>query len=156
MTDLNHELPAIGFLADVSAEHRAFLATYGRFLRPQAGTELITEGAEQESLYIILSGTIHIVTETQQRNMLLARLGAGDSIGEINLFDPAKASATAVCREPGLIWSLSRSELESFVAADAQAGLEVLKHLLALMARRIRAMNDKLVAARELVSLHLP
>ncbi len=41
MTDLNHELPAIGFLAGVSAEHRAFLATHGRFLHPRHGEELI-------------------------------------------------------------------------------------------------------------------
>jgi len=37
---------------------------------------------------------------------LLASLKEGDSIGEINLFDPATASATAVARSPSLICAL--------------------------------------------------
>jgi CRP-like cAMP-binding protein len=156
MTDLNHELPAIGFLAEVADEHRAFLATYGRFLRPKQGDVLIQSGADQESLYFILSGTVHIVAECQQRNILLASLKEGESIGETNLFDPAKASATAVCREPRLIWALSRQELDSFLQADSAAGEAVLKGLLCLMARRIRNMNEKLALVMQQGSLLHP
>lgn len=38
------ELPAIGFLAEVSPEFRAFLACFCRFLRPKSGDTLIKEG----------------------------------------------------------------------------------------------------------------
>ena len=82
------ELPAVGFLADVSSEHRAFLACFGKFIRPQPDDVLIKEGDPQESLYMILSGTLHIISENAGRQMLLASLGEGDSFGEVNLFDP--------------------------------------------------------------------
>lgn len=154
MSDLTHELPAIGFLAEVPAEHRAFLAGYGRFLRPQPGEVLIAAGAEQDALFVILSGSVHIVSDAGGRQLLLAALGAGDSIGEINLFDPATASATAVCRTPALVWSMSRAELRSFLEVDPAAAVAVLDGLLAMMARRIRSMNDKLATAEQRTALH--
>lgn len=154
MTDLTHELPAIGFLAEVPAEHRTFLAGYGRFLRPQPGDVLIAAGAEQDSLFVILSGAFHIVSDAGGRQLLLAALESGDSIGEINLFDPASASATAVCRAPGLVWSMSREELRSFLEADPAAAVAVLEGLLAMMAKRIRSMNDKLATAEQRTALH--
>ncbi|MBN8460119.1 MAG: cyclic nucleotide-binding domain-containing protein [Verrucomicrobia bacterium] len=154
MSNLQQELPAIGFLAEVSSEHRSFLATFGRFLRPQSGEVLIAAGEPQDSLYVILSGSVHITSEVNGRPMLLASLSGGDSIGEINLFDPATASATAICRTAGLVWALSHQELDEFVADDPEAGVSVLRGLLAEMARRIRGMNDKLATAEQRASMH--
>ena len=148
------ELPAIGFLAEISAEHRAFLACFGRFLRPNNGDVLIQAGERQDCLYIILSGTLHIVANSAGRHVLLATLGSGDSLGEINLFDPDKASATAIARSNGLVWALSREELDGFLAADPMAGVDVLRGLLRQGSKRIRAMNDKLAAVEERASLH--
>ena len=148
------ELPAIGFLADVSAEHRSFLACFGRFLRPESGDVLITEGERQEALYVILSGSLHIVSAATDREMLLATLGAGDSIGEINLFDPATASATAIFRSSGFVWALSREELDAFQDADPAAAVSVLRGLLRQVSKRIRSMNEKLATAEHKASFH--
>ena len=148
------ELPAVGFLSGVSAEHRGFLACFGKFLRPRSGDILISEGDAQESLYLILSGTLHIVASVDDRPVLLAAFGEGDSIGEINLFDPATASATAIVRSGGVIWSLSRDELNAFLAADPGAAVSVMRGLLRQVAKRIRSMNEKLVTAEQRASLH--
>jgi CRP-like cAMP-binding protein len=148
------ELPAIGFLADVSSEHRSFLACFGRFLRPRNGDVLIAEGDRQESLYLILTGTLHIVACTAERQTLLATLGVGDSIGEINLFDPATASATAIFRSDGLVWALSREELDASLEADPAAAVSVLRGLLRQVSKRIRHMNEKLVTVEQKSWLH--
>ncbi len=148
-----NELPAVGFLSDVSSEHREFLACFGKFLRPESGEILILEGAAQESLYVILAGTLHVVESHTERPILLAAFGVGDSIGEINLFDPATASATAIMRSSGLVWSLSREELEAFLEADPAAGVSVMRGLLRQVAKRIRSMNDKLASAEQRASI---
>lgn len=147
------ELPAFGFLSDVSSEHRAFLACFGKFMRPESGEVLINEGDAQESLYVILSGTLHIVASHAERPTLLAAFGEGDSIGEINLFDPATASATAVVRSSSLIWTISREELNAFLEADPAAGVSVMKGLLRQVAQRIRSMNEKLATAEQRASI---
>ena len=146
------ELPAVGFLADVSPEYRAFLACFGRFLRPKSGDLLIKEGDPQESLYMILSGKLHIISEGADRQMLLAALGEGDSFGEVNLFDPGTASASAVFRSDGLVWVLSRDELKTFLEADPAAGVSVLHGLLHQASSRIRQMNEKLADAEQRAS----
>lgn len=148
------QLPAIGFLSEVSTEHRAFLACFGRFLRPQAGDVLIKEGDDQESLYMILTGTLHIVSSGADRQMLLASLGEGDCFGEVNLFDPGTASASAVFRSSGLVWVLSREELKAFLEADTAAGVAVLQGLLHQASSRIRHMNEKLADAEQRASFH--
>ena len=148
------ELPALGFLSEISAEHRSFLACFGRFLRPNTGDVLIQAGDSQECLYVILSGILHIVASSGDRQVLLATLGGGDSIGEINLFDPDKASATAIARSSGLVWTLSRDELDGFLTADPVAGVAVLRGLLRQLSKRIRNMNDKLATVEERTALH--
>ena len=148
------ELPAIGFLAKVSPEHRAFLACFGRFIRPQTDEVLIKQGDTQESLYMILAGTLHIITTADGRPMLLATLGEGDSFGEVNLFDPGTASASAVFRSSGVVWVLSRDELKAFLEADPAAGVAVLQGLLHQAASRIRHMNEKLADAEQRASFH--
>lgn len=149
-----NELPGIGFLADVSSEHRGFLACFGRFLRPQSGDVLIKEGEAQDSLYLILSGTLHVMAEVDGRQILLASFGQGESLGEVNLFDPATASATAIMRSPGVVWVLSRAELGTFLDSDPQAGVEVSKGLLKMLAHRIRSMNEKLASSEHRASMH--
>ncbi|MCX6874276.1 MAG: cyclic nucleotide-binding domain-containing protein [Verrucomicrobia bacterium] len=148
------ELPAIGFLAEVPHEHRVFLACFGKFHRPQNGDVLIAEGDCQDSLYVILAGTQHIVYSVAGRQVLVATLGEGDSMGEINLFDPSKASATAISRGSGFVWSLSREELNAFQEADPVAAVAVLRGLLREVSRRIRNMNDKLASAEVRASFH--
>jgi CRP-like cAMP-binding protein len=148
------ELPGVGFLSEVSSEHRGFLACFGKFLRPRSGEVLIAEGDSQDSLYLILAGTLHVVASVEERPVLLASFGEGDSIGEVNLFDPATASATAVMRSEGLVWSLSRDELDAFLASDPEAGISVMRGLLRQVSRRIRSMNEKLVTAEQRASFH--
>ena len=148
------ELPATGFLAEVSHEHRSFLACFGKFHRPHNGDVVIKEGDCQDSLYVIISGSMHIVYSVAGRQVLVATLGEGDSMGEINLFDPATASATAIARGPGFIWSLARDEMDAFLEADPVAGVIILRSLLRQVAKRMRSMNDKLASAEVRASFH--
>jgi len=148
------ELPAIGFLSEVDASHREFLASFGSFVRPHSGESLIEEGKAQENLYLIISGVLHVVASAGGRNLLVATLGAGDSLGEVNVFDPdaANASASVIARSECLIWQISASELEGFFESDAEAGVAFMKGLLRLVGHRIRAMNSKLAESEEKAS----
>lgn len=148
------ELPAIGFLADVESSHRAFLASYGRFVRPTSGEIFIEEGKPQNSIYLILSGLVHVVTSATDRPILIAQLGAGDSLGEINIFDPATASATVIARSECLIWCFSAEELDSFYEADPAAGLAFTKGLLKISCKRIRGLITKLAESQEISAIH--
>ena len=144
------EIPAVGFLAEVSAEHRAFLTGFGKFHRRTRGEVFIHEGSPQESLGLVLAGELHVLTALDSHPLLLAEIGVGDMIGEINIFDPASASATVIARSDCLVWSLSRRELAGLIEADPEAGQSVTWGLLRQLARRIRVMNEQLVESKTL------
>lgn len=55
------------------------------------------------------------------RNLCVAVLGAGASIGEIDRFDPAAASASVITRSECLIWRIASAELEGVFEADPAA-----------------------------------
>ena len=63
-------------------------------------------------------------------------------------------SLIVVSRSPGLIWVLSREELNAFLEADALAGVAVLQGLLHQASSRIRHMNDNLADAEQRASFH--
>ena len=146
------ELPDVGFLAEVPSDHRAFLTGFGRFLRFHKDDIVIAEGTPQESLSLVLAGTMHVISTADERPILLATLGEGDSIGEINLFDPATASATVIARSECLTWSITRSELDGLVDADLTTGLSVMKGLLRQLSRRVRHMNEKLATSEKWIN----
>jgi CRP/FNR family cyclic AMP-dependent transcriptional regulator len=148
------ELPAIGFLSDLDESHRAYLASFGSFVRPHSGEALIEEGKAQENLYLILSGLLHVVAHAGGRDLLVAALGAGDSLGEVNVFDPATASASVLAKSECLIWRISARELDDFIESDAVAGVAFMKGLLRLAGHRIRSMNAKLAESEEKSALH--
>ena len=148
------EIPPVGFLSEVSQEHRAFLTSFGKFLRPADGDIIITEGKPQDTLNLVLSGTLHVTSTSGDRPVLLAKLGEGDSLGEINLFDPAKASANVISRGNTLIWCVTRDELDGLFAADPEAGVSVMQGLLRQLSRRIRQMNDKLASSEQKAAFH--
>lgn len=153
MSEIN-QLPAIGFLVDMDEADRAFLAGYGHFLRPSTGEVVIRQGAAQDSLYLVLSGLLHVTSEAGNRPILVAALGAGDALGEVNLFDPGTASASVVAKSDCVIWKVNGDELEKCFAADSEAAVRLLKSLLRLTASRLRAMNEKLASSEEKAAFH--
>lgn len=147
-TSLPDELPAIGFLNEMDAAHRAFLASYGKFIRPDSGDTVISQGEPQDNLYLIISGKLHVVYDSgSDRPLQVASLDSGDSLGEVNVFDASTASASVYARSKCLIWKISKDEVESFLQSDPVAGVEFMRGLLKLSAHRLRNMNTKLADA---------
>lgn len=129
-------------------EDRRLLGDYGEFLPVQADQLLISEGNEQDSLYFIISGLLHVHTDTKEKRTLVARIASGETIGEVNLFDPAVASASVTAREFTQVWKANRSDLEAFMQGYPEASARLMIGILAEMSKRLRRMNEKL-ATRE-------
>ncbi|MEP4048734.1 MAG: cyclic nucleotide-binding domain-containing protein [Luteolibacter sp.] len=138
------ELPPVGIVAEMDPADRALLGNYGEFLPAQAGQLLIEVDQDQEYLYVVISGLLHVTIMVEGRVKLVARIEAGETFGEVNVFDPAKASATVTAQEFSQIWKANRSEIDEFIKTYPQAGADLLKGIVTVMCRRIRNMNEKL------------
>jgi CRP-like cAMP-binding protein len=140
----NPELPALGIVEHLSSEDRAMLCSYGafKFLSPHG--VLIEQGSEQESLYLVLSGELHAVRRDDGREILLGTIRQGESIGEVNIFDPGKASATVRAVTPTQIWQVERPALIDFFQAYPEASVTLTVQIASVLSRRLRGLSAKL------------
>ncbi len=148
------ELPPINFLAEISEEDRLLLSAYGVFLPVSEDKDLITEGDSQDSLYLVLSGLLHVVREKNGVRTLLWRVTAGETIGEINLFDPSAASASVEAKEFSQVWKVSREDLQEFIRNYPVAGAQLMVAVAGLLSRRLRAMNQRFATLQEALVGH--
>ncbi|MES2980760.1 MAG: cyclic nucleotide-binding domain-containing protein [Verrucomicrobiota bacterium] len=138
------ELPRFGILKGMEDEDRVHLSDFGEFLPAHSKQQIITNGMPQDSLFFVISGVLHVHMTVDGREKLITRIEAGETFGEVNVFDPAVASASVTSQEFSQIWRANRADIEAFVEAYPKAGCHLLSGILAGMSRRIRHMNERL------------
>ncbi|MDF1752664.1 MAG: cyclic nucleotide-binding domain-containing protein [Verrucomicrobiales bacterium] len=142
-------LPEMGFVDGLNEEERSEFGGYGEFLSLNDGEFLIQEGADQDSLFLIIFGKFHVQTEATGRSILLGNLKSGDTVGEINIFDSGKASASVVCKSLSQVWKIDKMRLEQYLAAHPEPASRVLVNIATQLSKRLRGTNEKVAMARE-------
>lgn len=145
----NAILPEMGFASDFDIEERTQLGNFGEFISLNDGEVLIDEGHKQDALFMVISGTFHVQTVVTGRPVLLGTLKAGDTIGEINMFDPGEASASVVSKSFSEIWRIDRSRLEQYLEAHPRTAARLLVNVATQLSKRLRKTNEKVAMARE-------
>jgi CRP/FNR family cyclic AMP-dependent transcriptional regulator len=108
-----------------------------------AGTGIVTAELPGEAVYVILYGTVKIhVEQADGRDVVLAILGAGDTVGEMSLIDSAGRSASAVTLEDSLLlWMDKQSFQEALSTFPA-----VSQNLVRILSARVRLANELIQA----------
>lgn len=138
------EIPPIGIVDGLEDHDRALLSSYGEFLPVRPEQRIVTEGQPQDSLYFVISGVIHVHTEVDKRTVLIARIEAGETIGEVSAFSPGTASASVTAKEFSQVWKASKEDIDQFVTAYPEAGARLLSGIIRCMSQRLRHMNERL------------
>lgn len=122
------------------------LAELNRLLRSQtvqAGTHFITAEQPGEVVYVLLEGTVKIyVTRADGREVILAFLGPGDTVGEMSLVDSAGRSANVVTTEPTRLLWMDRATFQ----ACLRTLTPLANNLVRLLAHRLRFANEQIQA----------
>jgi len=137
------ELPAKGIIEPLGDDDRLLLSSYGEFLPVHERQVLIEEGRQQNSLYFVIGGTLHASTVRSGRQVLLGRIGVGETIGEINIFHPGLASATVTAIEFSQVWRIDRQSLEDFMNVSPLPASHLLIGIASTLSRRLRETNEK-------------
>ena len=94
------ELPSSRFCRNLSSEDVELIRSQATRRRFDADAEVFQEGAPGDGLYIILEGSVSIVTKLPSgQSCILSQMEAGDYFGEMAVFDGEPRSATAVVSE---------------------------------------------------------
>lgn len=89
------------------------------------GYNLINEGEEGDSFFIIVDGTVRILQSVDDTQEEMGHLGPGQFFGEISLLTPLKRVATVQTVSSCQLLRLSRSDLQSIVVQYPQVHKEL-------------------------------
>lgn len=108
-----------------------------------AGSHFITAEQPGEVVYVILEGTVKIyITQPDGREVILAFLGPGDTVGEMSLVDSSGRSASVVTTEPSRLLWMDRATFQSCIQRMAPLA----SNLVRLLVNRLRFANEQIQA----------
>lgn len=130
-------------LGQLSDEDIEWMLTFGARERVAAGATLIREGQAVDAVYIVLEGALSVSTKANQGKEV-ARLGAGEIIGEISFVDSRPPSATVVAAHDSLTFKLNRVQLSEHLETDTAFAARFYRALAVFLANRLRTTTSRL------------
>lgn len=135
-------------LADASEEEWATLLEHTRYRRFGPGDAVVTAGALDQSLYLILEGQLEVLVDRGRRGFRrVASIGAGSVIGELAFFDGAARSALVRAVAPAVLAELSPTEFDALAMASPDLARRLLFDLGRILAQRLRTVQDTATAS---------
>jgi CRP/FNR family cyclic AMP-dependent transcriptional regulator len=108
-----------------------------------AGTHFITAEQPGEVVYVVLEGTVKIyVSREDGREVILAFLGRGDTVGEMGLIDSAGRSANVVTTERSRLLWMDRATFQGCLRTLTPLA----NNLVRLLSKRLRFANEQIQA----------
>lgn len=123
-------LRSVPLFQGLSDDDFAGLAAGAEAIDLDAGDVVFSEGDEGDRAYVIVSGELDIVKITDGREILLARRGPGEVIGEMALLDAAPRMATVRAAEESTALALAKDCFDDLLATSATASRALFSVLL--------------------------
>ncbi|MEL7449249.1 MAG: cyclic nucleotide-binding domain-containing protein [Pseudomonadota bacterium] len=117
-----------------------------RYVKFDAGTVLLEEGAPLKGLNIVMSGSVEVFlpgvaessSSTRLNKVSLATLKRGDCFGEYNIFDDKPASASVVGVRPGKVICCYQDQFRTVLRENDTVAKKIYYNLLRIMVERLR------------------
>lgn len=124
-----------------------FLTSLSREEKLSEGQLIFQEGDVGDKMYVVLDGRVRISKSIPGAGEeALAFLERGDYFGEMALIDNKPRSADAKAHQGGaVVLAIPRDVLEGILDIDKVTSKRMLKILCSLIAKRLRALDEKIV-----------
>jgi CRP/FNR family transcriptional regulator, cyclic AMP receptor protein len=113
----------------------ALFTKYGR--KAKAGEMLFRTGEKGAEMFVVRSGSVRIVVESQGVEKTLAVLGPGEFVGEMSILTDQPRSATAVVEEDAELLVVGVRVLEEMIVHNTEIALRLIRKL----ARRLESAD---------------
>lgn len=125
-------------LGQLEDEHVGWLLEAGRKLPFQSGRVLIRQGEPIDAVYIVVEGRFAVTREGSDLGEV-ARVGAGEVLGEISYLDRHPPTATVTAVEDSVVLELPREALTRKIESDPGFSARFYHALAAFLADRLRS-----------------
>jgi len=115
------------------------------------GHSLYSEGSEATSMYVVMSGSLKVTTNSQTGDdVKLTTIGAGEHFGELPFLDGERRSANIEAVETSMVLEITYADLRTVLAQSPSMELKFFKELGFYLVRRFRALTNDITKAREI------
>jgi len=111
------------------------------------GDVIFQKGDIGHEMYVLLKGRIEIIDEGPEGDRTLAVLGAGETFGEMALFERKARSAKAVAMDSCILLTLDEEKIEKLLTKAV--AIKLLFNLAKMLSRRLRDTNVLLARAKK-------
>jgi len=109
----------------------------------EAGTAIVREGARPSAIFVVIRGGFDVGVDALMGEPL-ARLGAGELIGEISFLEGSPASATIVADEESTVLVIDNQTLNERIREDTSFAASLFRTFALIAERRLRNRVDHL------------
>ena len=114
------------------------LGSYLQFVELPAQQTLISESAQDRTLYFVETGSLSVHRLSSSGQVQLAMVNAGSVVGEGAFFSRLPRSATVTAATPSRLWRLTPLRFGEMANRQPSVALELTLALGLVMARRLR------------------
>ncbi len=111
-----------------------------------AGTVLIQQGQPSDCLYLVCSGLVTVVLESDAKHFNLGLISRGQWVGDVSLIEPGPASATVSVLENATFMCMNSSDLNVLRESHPRTASRLLNTLSMELANRLRVSSSMAIS----------
>jgi signal transduction histidine kinase len=142
-------LRQIPLFSELSDEDLRRLCEMAQLVELKAGEMLFEEGSPGERAYVIQSGELKVFKMSSGREVLLARRGSGEVIGEMALIENRQRMASVRAEQDSVLIAITKQQLQKLLDTSPQATQSIFNTFIT----RLRSTQSKLEQSEKLARL---
>lgn len=148
LQDLIVFLKSVSYFQSLPHERVATLAHEFQAVSLKSGETLIREGEQGDSLYIVQSGRLLVIKNSNSaQEQVLSEIGRGELVGELALFTDQARAANVIAIRDSVLWKLSKAHFDVFVQNNSAYIMPMVR------AAILRLLEPKKISAQSLRTL---
>lgn len=121
------------------------LSRHMNYMEILRGDYLFTEGDKGDYMCFVVRGLLDVLKKTTKGDFrVIARLGKGNTIGEMSIIDKSPRSASVVARQPTIAIILTKKGFDILTQKHPKLGVTLLKKIMRLLSLNMRRTTSKL------------
>jgi len=145
--ELANNLELTNWANDFSWSQICTISKYMEYYSATKGTVIFDEGAEDNTMAIVIKGKIDIIKkESGSKINIIASIFPSQSFGEMSLIDGESRSAQAIASTQTEMLFLSKDSLFSLLEESPELAFKLLWIISQMLSQRLRRTSGNLVA----------